>query len=234
MKLLKKSIIQSDLAFQRKQQIDEGILIAQKVDALRQTLASLESQHKRFVEGTKRELEKEIQSLVLDIQNFKVEILSLKEKREKLLEPLTVEWKLVRDKALENQNISDALDSKMFKIVEKEQKVIAQGIKAKEVLARINSRERELLKIYERAADNEKDTEVALKEAESIRAKATKHFEDTNVNLLNRESVVAISEREIEIERKQIESDKSELVKARIQLADQRKTLERAFNRLKK
>ena len=63
MKLLPKSQVHAQVNEQRRQQIDEGMILAKKVDALRQTLAELEEQQRKFSEGTKRELERETQEL---------------------------------------------------------------------------------------------------------------------------------------------------------------------------
>ncbi len=48
---------------QRKQQIDEGIALAKKIDAMREELLSLQKQRNNFIEGTKVALELETNQL---------------------------------------------------------------------------------------------------------------------------------------------------------------------------
>lgn len=88
MQLIKKSVVQNELAQQKKQQIDEGVKIAGKVDLLRRTLADLEDQQTKFIEKSRLELEKQTKDLHAQVEYLKKEILHLEDKREKLLKSL--------------------------------------------------------------------------------------------------------------------------------------------------
>lgn len=64
MKILKKSEILSVKNKQTKDQIDEGVAIAKRIDELRATLAKIEKQHSDYIAGMKEQLEKEIAGLI--------------------------------------------------------------------------------------------------------------------------------------------------------------------------
>jgi SMC interacting uncharacterized protein involved in chromosome segregation len=96
MKLRPKSQIDAQVASQRKAQIDEGVRIAQKVDALRETLSMLEAQHEQYIAGMKGELDRQTSDRVQRIAELESEIRELEEKRKLLLAPLDEAWAEVR------------------------------------------------------------------------------------------------------------------------------------------
>lgn len=92
MKLQSIKQLNNELANERKKQIDEGLYIAQKVDVLRQTLASLEAQHQKFLAGSREESDKVIAELDQKKSTLKNEISKLEERRIELLKPLNDKW----------------------------------------------------------------------------------------------------------------------------------------------
>ena len=70
MKLLERKTLTSDFNLQRKMQVDEGVIIARKVDVLREALTSLEGQHKNFIAGMRQDLIN--QTKVLEDKNSQI------------------------------------------------------------------------------------------------------------------------------------------------------------------
>lgn len=95
MKLLPKRQITLVVAQERKQHIDEGVAIARKVDALRESLATLEKQHKDFLEQISLESQTKRDEAQAKLDQLQREIGDLTESRQKLLEPLDKEWERV-------------------------------------------------------------------------------------------------------------------------------------------
>lgn len=75
MKLLPKSQVLANVNEQKRLQIEEGVILAKKVDALRQTLLDLEDQQRKFIEGQRAVLERELGQLNREIE-LKKELLN--------------------------------------------------------------------------------------------------------------------------------------------------------------
>lgn len=234
MKLLKKSVLVNELAEQRKAQIDEGIAIARKVDVLRQTLASLQKQQADFLNGMQLELEKRTKFLLDEIATREQIVIGLEERRKKLLEPLDNEWAKVEQGKKEVLFDKELVKKGLERIADKESKANEKYQNSKNVLARVNVRERELLKVYNKADENTQETENIKKKAIEDKERIDKYVAEQNQILLTREANIAVAERENQIEKDRLEILNSEIIKTKAQLEDQRKTLERAINRTKK
>lgn len=234
MKLLKKSVIANELAEQRKTQIDEGLSIARKVDTLRNTLASLQKQQADFLNGMQAELEKRTRHLLDEIATREQIVISLEERRQKLLIPLTAEWEKIKMAQREVLFDKELIRKGLEKLADKERKSEEKYANSKVVLARVNVRERELLKVYAKAEENTQQTETIKQKALEDKARIDKYVEEQNQILLTREAEIAVKERENIIEKDRLEVLSREIIKTKAQLEDQRKTLERAITRIKK
>lgn len=74
MKILKKQIINTQIAEHRRQQIEEGLSLAKKIDALRNELLELQKKRTDFIEGTKSELQQQLKSLYQEKEKLEEEI----------------------------------------------------------------------------------------------------------------------------------------------------------------
>ena len=95
MRLLKKSEVTQKKAQARKQEIDEGVKIAQKVDAVRNTLAEEEANLDKFRTESVKNIKAELAPLEEKRDGLKKEVQELERTREQLLIPLTEEWEEV-------------------------------------------------------------------------------------------------------------------------------------------
>lgn len=95
MKLLERKIINENVQAERKNQIDNGIVLAKKVDKLRHELLDLEKQRTDFIAGSQETLYKALGDLKSQKGNLEAEIKEAIKQLAKLREPLDEEWRLV-------------------------------------------------------------------------------------------------------------------------------------------
>lgn len=233
MRLLKKSTLNIELASQKKQQIDSGIAIAKKVDALRQTLGSLQQQQTLFIAGMEDELKRQTDGLLMEIASRKLEIIQLTEKRKQLLEPLTIEWEKVRIAQEVNEETRDVLAKGLLKLSDKQKLAEEKYLDSKKTLARINVRERELNKAIEKAEQNSVETEKIKEDCLFKMSQIDLYITNKTQEFRTMEAELKSKERDVEISAQKIVDDREEIINIKAQLADQRKTLERALARTK-
>lgn len=101
MRLQDKKTISRDVASQKKKQIDEGIAIAKKVDALRETVSQEEQRLERFRKESVVAVQKEIDVLIVHKNSLIEDIKSLEKEKKRLLIPLDAEWEEVNRKKKE-------------------------------------------------------------------------------------------------------------------------------------
>lgn len=234
MKLLAKKSIDVEVAAQKKAQIDEGVSIAKKVDVLRNTLSSLETQHRRFLDGISSELKRETQSLIETIASLRIEISDLEEKRKKLLEPLDEEWENVKLKSKEilarEQKISETeshLDFREIRIDERDKK-------SKESVSRANLRERELERTLEH-------TQILYEGAEKEKKESDLYKITIEKDLEVKSEAIGRSQRRLDEEIRGVDHQKElnllkekELLEKERAINDKYQTLLRSEARLKK
>ena len=234
MKLLPKSVVNTEIASQKKKQIDEGLLIAKKVDALRETLASLEKQHKDFLNGMQDELKAQIDPLIKEIAQRKLEITDLEEKRRKLLIPLDTAWDEVNKIKTDITSKQEEL-SKKEKELKKSEEVLENRLKKeKENVFKINTIRNEIAKSHQKAEENEDKTKQVLESTEIIKKDVLKELEEKTSLIKSREAQVAVKERENNLLREGLDKESKFIKEEKIRLADQRATLERALARINK
>jgi hypothetical protein len=234
MKLLKKSTIQKDIAEQKRQQIDEGLTIARKVDALRLTLANLEGQHAKFIEGMKAELERQTGQLSKDVDNKRQEVAYLEAERLELIKPLTAEWEEVAKKSAEIEQIKSDLLVVSAETLKKEKVLENKTRLESEALNRIKVRERELIRVYDGVAQNLQDTERIKQETITEKNRWDKYYDIKNAEFAEREKGITSYLFTLDKRKEQIEVEEKEIVNEKLRLKDQRETLERTLARINK
>ena len=234
MKLRPKSQIDAQVASQRKAQIDEGVRIAQKVDALRETLSMLEAQHEQYIAGMKGELDRQTSDRVQRIAELESEIRELEEKRKLLLAPLDEAWAEVRTEKQKVQVLIENLGKSSAKSEATEAKRLEKLKEAKETLGRIKIRERELLKVYTQAEADRQDAEKIRVNLESDRTSQEALFEKRSAGLDAKEKQLQEDEKAV-LHQKEINQIRESALNDRERgIEDRYQTLLRTENRLKK
>lgn len=147
MKLLRKSAVDAQAALQRKNQIDEGIALAGKIDALRKTLGDVELQHRNFLAGMEADLKDKLSYLTESIAIKKLELAVMQE---------------------HNGNIDVAWRKIVFReamITDRERRADAKLAKASEELGKIRIRETELDMSYARIEKLREEEEIRNEKA---------------------------------------------------------------------
>ncbi len=232
MKLLDRKTVNVELARQRKQQIDEGVTIATKIDVLRQTLGSLEAQHKTFLTGMQSELQRATEGLSDGIAAKKKELIVLEEKRQQLLIPLDVARKEIETKLIEVSNLKSLADKKLAQTLRNEQKAEENNKTAKDILGRIKIRERELSKAYNDADRIREETQDMHNKMLAKKKSQDEYYEKTEIELTNRIARIEFDTQANENYKKLLESREQDIIIQERINADQRATLERALKRL--
>lgn len=136
MKLFKKSTLSIELANQKRNQIEEGISLAKRVDALRETLVDLKRQEDEHIKGMKERIDRETHDAEFRLRVLESEIAELLMRKDDLKE---------KQKFLDEMDQSKAVIQKgLDRIREKEEKIELMRKDEKDRLTRIKIREKEL------------------------------------------------------------------------------------------
>ena len=236
MRLRDKKSILVDVAAEKKQQVDEGVVIAKKVDLLRQTLIEEEKRLNDFRSQTLPRVHAETEAETRTRDDLVKGNDTLRAEREKLLAPvdLTNAWKKVRDEQASNEETRASLSTAILDVDELKSSL-------ENVTRDLQRRERALTRAEEAINTNLMDAENKNKEAAETletarheaelllkRAEVKDRVSTQRENALdNRENYLA--ERELKAQDKEVDLAKREKV-----LRDRYATLERTLQRIKK
>lgn len=234
MKLLKKSVLTQELNTQKRLQVDEGVRIATKVDALRSSLNDLETQHQNFVENKQLILDNQFKSLERDIKELKAEIVTLESRKTDLLKPLDEEYRKLFQREETVKAKEHELSNSFLQIKESQQIIKIKendlNLQMKSLGDRIKANEVETKK----TKDNLKTSENKLKKALEREEEVERYISSKTSELRSREANLASRERELDILSKQIELREKEIIKQTILLVDREATLDREIKRQQK
>jgi hypothetical protein len=234
MKLLSKSEIKKAQHADRALEIAEGLKLSRKVDSLRELKATEEEALTKFRNESLAAITKEINELLLKKESIQKEADALREEMKK-------ETTLSREERLHLERLKELLEKKEKEIQEKESALrlneidIATAIQdAHDSLIRATNHEEETTRLHIVASNERMEAQNALVEATAVRENAIKFREDTERELALRESGLARRESDLSIREKNNVDVTRELNAEKIRLADQRATLERELERIKK
>lgn len=123
MKILKKSEANAEAARLKRQQIDEGMELAQRIDGLRRTRAEVEAQHAEYAKGLRASLEREIAPLVETRNELQVQVSAARRELEKLRVPLDGEWASARAQRTQLESDRTDLDAREIAVSNSEELV---------------------------------------------------------------------------------------------------------------
>lgn len=233
MKLPSKIEVNTQVAAQRKAQIDEGVRIAEKVDALRQKLGSLESQHEKFILGMEDELNRRTGGLVIQVAHLQKDVLDLEEQKRRLQVPLDAEWESLKKQKAELDSTLTAIVQRESRIIERECVQDTRDRKSKELKVLANTRDRESKKAYEDGISFKKDAQKINKDAVLFKEKTEKDMADGHYLLDQREKAIDAQERVFAAKELDFAERDKEIAAEKLRLADQRATIEREMKRIK-
>lgn len=233
-KLLEKRVVTADVAEQKKQLIDSGIIMAQKVDAVRETLQSEEQKLELFRIETVKRVQIEIDALIRQKDALRDTLKDAERELSLKRIPLDAEWEKVNNAQKicnnwENEllgreeyiNQQQAILKDKEKDIETESHRIG-GLKNQATQLTIEAEEI-LQRAKEESASTRNEAQAILMSAELLEIESLKKEEQ----LITREEIVATKE-------KDIEACEQEIIKDKRVLADRTATLERTLKRLGK
>lgn len=234
MRLLPKSEILKAKAQERKTEIDEGVKLAKHVDALRGVAAQEEVALETFRRESVARITQEIQKKVQERDALESRNAFLRDERVELERPLTREWENID---LEKAGLlvkHEELSLKDVHLAEKQRDIELEEKKVRAALSRAQTKEELLSKSLEESVGLKKEAEQELLRAQQIKDRAVKLKETTDRELTHRDRIASSRERDATLKEQSLAVREQEISIERIQLADMRATLERAFNRITK
>lgn len=234
MKLLSKRQTDIESNILKRNQIDEGVRIAKKVDVLRETLADLEGQRALFISNSKRELEKETEKLYKELEVLQAKIKKAQERRNVLLKPLNEEWEDVKSLKIELKQNKDFISDKIYQLNERESQIEKTEKAIEKTRNELSQLKSDAEKERRDAEKNRVKSEDILKKAENRRDSDDREHERRNKELTK---ITARNEFDRQAN-KQVEKSlllkEKELNNREKQINDKYQTLLRTINRLKK
>lgn len=163
MKLLLKSTITNQKNAERKQEIDEGLALARRIDALRETSAKEEQNLLTYRATALKVVQNEIDILVKQKNDLESEIKRQEEHRRDLLKPLDKEWAELNDK--------------MVKVEKERNSGIMLMLQLKEEEQQLEDRKKEISRIIENVSKKEKEIDKLKGETVSLKELAQREYE---------------------------------------------------------
>lgn len=234
MKLLSKNELAQQKNLERKTEIDEGAKLARRIDSLRETYSKESVTLEKFHRETKSGLESELVALG-DKKNVLInEVSDLIDKKVGLYQQTITELDQVKAEKARIEELLIQVDGKKIHLEHREKDYLNRMKKLETQKEQIDYRNNEIEDRKRTLQSSQNDIDKALVDAEKSLKRIKEKEEQTEKALLSREITISAKERELAIMKKNIEEKEREMVKIKIQLADQRATLERAMQRIKK
>lgn len=234
MKLLTKQEIVREKSLERKNEIDEGVKLARRVDTLRQTVAKEEANLNKFRDESLKILRNDLETLQKQKEVLVSQINELDEQKRILRIPLDSEWVKVETRKKEIQTDQELLNEKVSNLLQKEQNY---ALNIRELLIEQERTKDERSKASQnliKSSENLAFSEKIISETQAKRKENDEYFAQKNKELLSREAQIAISERELKLKEDQIDKERSGLITRTILIQDREQTLERELKRQQK
>jgi chromosome segregation ATPase len=233
MKLLKKNEAVVLKAKERQIEIEQGKQLAERVDNLRRIAAEEEASLKNFRERSVAELHDSIKELTAKRDSLVAQLKSIEEDpdtAEKLVNSLIEKLKkqLAKADAREKQ-----LEAKMRGLEKKEERLALTMKEAEENKRQTASRLKSITKDYEHSTNLRKEAQRIYVQAEIEKRSFEELKRETSFEFLRREANILEREKSVEMQRKHIALQYTDLHERERALADKYKALEQAQKHIK-
>lgn len=234
MKLLPKSEIVRAKATAKKQEIDEGLKLARRIDNLREVAAQEEQNLARFRERELKRINGEITQQTAIRDGLKGEVGELRREKARGLKEVEQEWAAI-------SQAQDRLQEREESCKEREKSATDQTRKARDVakraqgiLARANTKDELATGKLLDASKANQEAQKALKVAQKAKADALEFEKGMTKHLTHRDMVASARERDITIKEDRIKGERAELDKEWALLKDRKDAFYREIKRHKK
>lgn len=234
MRLLAKSDVDKAKSIDRQREIDEGLKLARRVDALREVAAQEEATLATYRATTLSTIQGEIASETTKLNKLKGEVRTLEKRKADALAPLTVELEKIEAGRLE-------LSNKEGELVAREAALYLDEVDIKEIVKILNKREEQTTYAQLDANQRLRDAGILKDEAERLQrlandtlTTATASAEEILANAIQREEWVAARELAASAKEEELRTKEIDLAKEFSKLRDREATLERNIKRFTK
>jgi uncharacterized protein (DUF3084 family) len=213
MKILPRKIdIDRAKSNERKQQIDEGVALALKVDQLRQLKPQLEKNLEEWRLNTTKVIQEEIDVFINQRDIAEQEAIEARKKRDALREPLDDEWAIVleeKEKIKESRNDifldRERISAEEGKIETKKQELKARDTELKKAEQELENQKLEVEKLKEKVIE---EMSLAKEERETNNQILEKKIAEAN----SRIEEYKVAFQTIELREKQVDEKEKDLI----------------------
>lgn len=226
-RLLPKSEIDKRKSEEQRTAIQEGLKVAERVDLLRETLASEETAFENYRTDTLKNIQKDIQNKQEEKDVLETEIIQLRKERKELLIPLDFKWNEISELEIKLKEKASALD-----IVEAELAEKSVTLMARQRDVEINEDKAEDLKRFAGTMFTQAEAQVskAREESATMRNKAQAELslvELQQIEVKKKENDLSFRETSLKDKENRIEKYERDLAKREATLRAGWKNLER-------
>jgi len=233
MKLLEKSEIEKKKNVEKTLEVNQGSILAKRIDGLRELYSFEEARIQLFREESLNNLKEELHKKRLEINEANKEVDILREERYQLLLPLDDEWVKITNTQLQLTKTQEELDVREKKIEKRHEYVLKQEYLLHQNKEELNKLQKNISLHLISAQNKDKQAgsvlDRALKHANGIYSKVQK-VTDT---LISRETDIAVRERDLLIQEQHIKATQEAQEKERQHIYSQQQTLQAAYAGLK-
>lgn len=233
MKLMPKSEVEKAKATEQKQNIDEGMKIARRIDNLREIAASEEVSLENFRRTTVEKIHEEISTEAKKREDLRAEVAILEERRKKALEPLEAEWSVLHASKEELKNSWEEFDSRCVSLTGIEHAADNTRKEADGILARAKTKDELSNTRLHQAESAAQAAESALAHASVVHEEAMAYEAKIKEQVTHRENIVLAREIDDTIRGKELLAREIALADGWILLRDREALLERTIKRSK-
>lgn len=234
MRLLTKSEIATAKATDRSREVAEGIKLAKRVDGLREIQAQEQAALEKFRRESIATIHDEINAATQKRDTLKIEVDVLEVRKKEALRPLADAWEKIGtiNKGLELER--KELDGREEIVSFAEEQVTRTLRHADGQLHRANAKREQADKLVFEADNNRQKTEESLENARKLETSALQLRNAVTKELRERDTSMAAKERGVLLKEEWAVKEKEKIRIEWVKIGDQRKTLDRAFTRLKR
>lgn len=234
MKLLPPKQLQSKINEQKKAEIDAGIFVARKVDALREEMLSLQKERDDFITGSQAVINYSLKELHNKKGSLEKEIKELEEKRRELLKPFDEEWGKVEKAKKEILNTKEELRLIKEKLGQESIEIGSEHEKLTKASLRIKRNEEETEKARSNTVSLQEMAQREYEIAHDEHVSQTDAYEKTMSKLSQSRTEYEVGIQTNKIKKEELDEKEADLIKREKHLASQQIALQIAYEEIKK
>jgi hypothetical protein len=233
LRLLPKSEIASLKAKEQSRQIEEGVKVAKRVDALRETYAKTEQELEAYRIATLGAIGDEIRVLGDKKEKLSGELHDMQQKYDSLMPDISIKRNELRQFEKSLKGWEQKLEKREESAALAEIDVAEAKKKTEMLLISQEDNERISRNLLLDAENKKKEAQTTLDTAKKVRERAYIDHENMDAVLKLREFTIKTKEQDISKKELELMNKERGLDKEKIKVADMRETLDRALKRIK-